>query len=87
MGILSSCKKSKPKDFLDIPFRFTEKSEFTLPKLSNVVLPLPDSTITFNTPEITNTIPGEFSKNNLDINKVKSIVIEGLNLNIKSPST
>lgn len=87
ISVLSSCKKSKPKDVLDIPFRFTEKSEFTLPKLGDAVLPLPDSTITFNTPELANTIPGEFSKNNLDINKVKSIVIEGLNLNIKSPST
>ncbi|MBC7391216.1 MAG: hypothetical protein H7329_18580 [Opitutaceae bacterium] len=87
IGILSSCKKSKAKDVLDVPFRFTEKSEFTLPKMADMVVALPETTITFNTPEVTNTIPGEFSKNNLDINKVKSVVIEGLSLNIKSPST
>lgn len=81
---LASCKKAK--ELLDITFRFTAKNDFTLPKAADQVVPVPDSLISIRTPDIVNTVPDEFKKNNADINKVKSVTIEGIDLNIKSPA-
>src|SRR6478752_3383672 len=82
--LLGSCKKAK--ELLDITFRFSTKNDITLPKMSDTEHALVDSTLTITTPEITNTIPDEFKKNNADINKVKELTIEGLDLTIKSPT-
>ena len=84
----TSCKKKKDNEasLLDIPLRHTMTYDFTLPALGGVDAPIPETAVPYTTPEITNTIPDEFSKNNLNINKVKSVVVEGLNLTIKSPA-
>lgn len=82
--LLGSCKKAK--ELLDVTFRFSTKNDITLPKLSDTEHAVVDSILTITTPEITNTIPDEFKKNNADINKVKELTIEGLDLTIKSPT-
>lgn len=79
-----ACKKAK--ELLDITFRHSVKSDFTLPKTADQVVAVPDSLISIRTPDIKNTIPDEFSKNNADINKVKSVTIENIDLTIKSPT-
>ncbi len=81
--VFSSCKKTK--ELLDIPFSFSTKNDFTLPKAANQEYNVPDSVVAIKTPDIANTIPGEFQKNNLDINKIKSLSIESIQLNIQSP--
>lgn len=85
--LLSSCKKSKDevKELLDIPFSFSMKNDFTLPG-AGVVIQVKDTAVSVKSDNIVNTIPDEFKKNNADINKVKSISIEGVELTIKSPA-
>ena len=83
LSCLVACKKAK--QLLDITFRFTTKYDFTLPKVADQVYPVPDSLISVQTPEINNTIPDEFQKNKADINKVKEVAIESIDLTIKSP--
>jgi hypothetical protein len=79
-----SCKKTK--ELLDVSFSFSTNSTFTLPKISSQEHAVVDSVVTITTPDITNTIPDEFKKNNADINKVKSISVQSLSLAIQSPS-
>jgi hypothetical protein len=81
---LLSCNKTK--DLLDITYNFTSNNNFTLPKVGDKVVDLPDTTVVVKTPNIVNTVPDEFKKNNVDINKIKSLSIEGMELEIKSPS-
>ena len=87
----TSCKKKKEDgggSILDIPLRHTLKYDFTLPQIGagTVEIPTPETAVPFTSPPITNTVPDEFKKNNLNINKVKSVVVEALNLNIKAPA-
>lgn len=81
---LVSCKKTK--ELFDIPFSFSTKNDFTLPKAADREVNVPDSVISITTPEITNTIPDEFKKNHADIDKIKSLTIESIVLSIKSPA-
>lgn len=83
--LFSSCKKTR--ELLDIPFNYTAKNDFTLPKVADQEHAVPDSSVTITTPDITNTAPDEFKKNNANINKIKSVTIQGINLSISSPST
>lgn len=84
-----SCKKAKEdaKQLFDISFQSSTKNQFTLPKIADNEYPLPDSVLKIKTADITNTIPEEFKKNNADIEKVKSVRLESVQLEIKSPST
>lgn len=86
ISLFASCKKNKDdvKELLDIPFSFSMKNEFTLPGMG-IEKDAPDSVVSIKSPYITNTIPDEFKKNNANIEKIKSISIEGVVLTIKSP--
>ena len=88
LPLLFSCKKTKDdiKELLDIPFSFSMKNDFTLPKIAGNEVNVPDSIISIKSPNIINTIPDEFKKNNANIDKVKSISIEGVELTIKTPA-
>lgn len=87
--LFASCKKTKEdvKAILDIPFSFSTKNDFTLPGTHSPVIAVPDSVpaASIKTPDIENTIPDEFKKNNADINKLKSISIEAVILTVKTP--
>jgi hypothetical protein len=88
ISLFASCKKSKDdvKELLDIPFSFSMKNDFTLPKAADSVYNIPEFPVSVKSDNIVNTIPDEFKKNNADINKVKSISIDGVELTIKSPA-
>lgn len=81
--VFTSCKKTK--ELLDIPFSFSTKNDFTLPKTASQEYTVPDSLVAIKTPDMVNTIPGEFQKNNLDINKIKSLSLESIQLTIQTP--
>lgn len=80
---LTSCEKVKDK--FDITYSFSIKQQFVLPKVSDKEVGLPDSTITIPTPNIPNPLPAEFEKNNVNINKLKSLNLESVNLIITAP--
>ena len=83
IAVIASCKKTK--ELFDIPFSFKTTNDFTLPKIADKEVNVPDTMLSIKTPEITNTIPDEFKKNNADIDKLKSISIESIVLTIKNP--
>jgi len=87
ISLFASCKKTKDdvKSIFDIPFTFSMKNDFTLPG-AGFVIPVNDTAISIKSDNIANTIPDEFKKNNANIDKVKSISIEGVELTIKSPA-
>ncbi len=86
--LFASCKKDKEdlKEILDVSFQFSTNNLFTLPKVADSVHNIPDSTITVTTPSIVNTAPDEFKKNKADINKLKSLTIENVQLTVKTPA-
>lgn len=85
LSLFVSCKKTK--ELFDIPFNYTAKNDFTLPKVADQEHDVPDSTVRITTPDITNTAPDEFKKNNANINSIKSVSIQEINLSISPPST
>ena len=87
ISLFASCKKTKDdvKELLDIPFSFSMKNDFTLPGIGGEVT-VKDTAISIKSPYVTNTIPDEFKKNNANIEKIKSISIEGVELTIKTPA-
>ena len=87
ISLFASCKKTKDdvKSILDIPFSFSMKNDFTLPGMG-IEKDVPDSVVSIKSPNINNTIPDEFKKNNANIDKVKSISIEAVELTIKAPT-
>jgi len=89
VSLFTFCKKTKEdvKELLDVTFSFSVKNDFSLPKISGVERSVPDSVISVKTPGIANSMPDEFKKNNANIDKLKSIKVEGVVLNIKSPSS
>lgn len=80
-----SCKKTK--ELFDIPFTYTANNDFTLPKVADQEYSVPDSVVSIITPDITNTAPDEFKKNNADINKLKSLTLQSIDLTIKLPAS
>lgn len=83
--VLFSCKKVR--DALDITVPFSFNGNFNLPKTGNSEGSIRDTLITVKSPDITNTIPEEFRKNNADINKIKSVSLESVVLTIQAPAT
>lgn len=85
LALFVSCKKTK--EIFDIPFNYTANNDFTLPKVADQEHAVPDSMVSITTPDITNTAPDEFKKNNANINSIKSVSIQQINLSILAPST
>jgi len=79
-----SCRKTK--ELFDIPFNYTANNSFTLPKVADREYAVPDSSVTITTPDITNTAPDEFKKNNANINSIKSVSIQEILLSIPTSS-
>lgn len=74
---LTSCKKIEEL----LTFRFDDKADFTVPSAIGINTPY-----SAPTPDITTNARQSFSNNNTDINKVKDIKLEKLQLTISSPS-
>ena len=83
--LLFSCKKAR--EAFDITVPFTINSNFNLPKIDDTEVAFPETLLTVKSPEIKNTIPDEFSKNNANINSIKSVTLESVVLTIQSPPT
>jgi hypothetical protein len=82
--ILFSC--TKVKDVLDITVPFDLNNSFTLPKISDTEMAIPDSTVTIQSPDIPNTIKDDLKQKNADINNIKSVSLTAVVLNITNPA-
>ena len=78
-----SCKKVK--DALDITRPFAISNDITLSKIDDVERNLPDSVVTISQPNIPNSLPDDFKKNNVNIDKIKSVTLDSVVFKIKAP--
>lgn len=87
LGIgLSSISCNKVKDALDITKAFAISNQFDLRKMADSEFNLPDSVVTISQPNIPNSLPEEFKKNNVNIDKIKSVTLDSVVLKIKVPA-
>ena len=82
---LSSTACKKVKDALDITRPFAITNEFKLSKMADSERNLPDSVVTISQPNIPNSLPEEFKKNNVNIDKIKSVTLDSVVFRIKAP--
>ncbi len=85
LALFVSCKKSDVK--VDISYTSSLTSTFTMPKLTDQEKSVPDSLVSFTTPSMTNTVLDELKNHSIDLDHLKSISIQGIQLAIQSPST
>lgn len=82
-SLFFSCKKAK--EILDITRPFAISNEFNLPKFAEEEIAVPETLITISQPNIPNTLPEEFKKNNVNIDKIKSVTLDSVIFKIKAP--
>ena len=80
----TSCKKVK--EAFDITRPFAISNAITLSKISTVERNVPDSIVTISQPNIPNSLPEEFKKNNVNIDKIKSVTLDSVVFRIKAPA-
>lgn len=80
-SLFFSCKKAK--EVLDITRPFAINNEFNLPKIADEVIA--ETLITISQADIPNTLPEEFKKNNVNIDKIKSVKLDSVVFKIKAP--